>query len=166
MNKKTATSFIGLVLSTAISVCWAGDNVKSALGGGLGAAAGAAVGQKIGGDKGTIVGGAAGGALGAAATSQGCGRKGAIVGGAIGGGAGAAVGQQTGKNGAVVGAGVGGAAGAAIGNDMTSCRDGKPVAASAQARPQAVATTSVANQPCRPHPKGKAKGWSKNHREC
>lgn len=164
MNKKTAISFAALLLGTAFSACWAGDTVKSALGGGLGGAAGAAVGQKIGGDKGTIVGGAAGGALGAAATSQGCGRKGAIVGGAIGGGAGAAIGQQTGKNGAIVGAGVGGAAGAAVGNDMTSCRDGKPVA-SAQARPQPVAT-SVANQPCRPHPKGKAKGWSKNHREC
>jgi hypothetical protein len=165
MKKKAAMSFAALTLSTAISVCWAGDNVKSALGGGLGAAAGAAVGQKIGGDKGTVVGGAAGGALGAAATNQGCGRKGAIVGGAIGGGAGAAIGQQTGRNGAIVGAGVGGAAGAAVGNDMTTCRDGKPVAASTQARPQAVAT-SVADQPCRPRPKGKAKGWSKNHREC
>lgn len=164
MNKRTATSFLAVALGAAVCVCWAGDTAKTALGGGLGAAAGAAVGQKIGGDKGTIIGGVAGGALGAAATSDGCGKKGAVVGGAIGGGAGAAIGQQSGKNGAIVGAGVGGAAGAAVGKDMSSCRDGKPVART-QAQSQPV-VTSVASQPCRPHPKGKAKGWSKNHREC
>jgi hypothetical protein len=169
MTKKAITSLVAATLVTAVSVCWAGDTLKSGLGGGLGAAAGAAVGDKLGGNNGAVVGGAAGGAIGAAATTQGSGRKGAVVGGAVGGAAGAAIGQQTGgKNGAIVGAGLGGAAGAAVGREMTAGRDSKPVtqAVQAQPQPQAAAVVSVGHERCGHHPKGKAKGWSKNHKEC
>lgn len=95
------------------------DELRTILGGGVGAAAGTILGQSVGGRSGAVIGGALGGATGAAVTTRGHGQNGAILGGALGGAAGAAVGQSTGgRNGAVVGAGLGGAAGATIGRSV------------------------------------------------
>jgi len=92
------------------------SNLKTAVGGGVGAAAGTAVGQAVGGNTGAIVGAAVGGGVGGAVTTKGEARTGAIIGGAAGGATGAVVGQKVGgSTGAVVGAGIGGAGGAAIG---------------------------------------------------
>ena len=86
------------------------DELRTILGGGVGAAAGTILGQSVGGRSGAVIGGALGGATGAAVTTHGHGQNGAILGGALGGAAGAAVGQSTGgRNGAVLGAGLGGA---------------------------------------------------------
>lgn len=95
------------------------DDMRTILGGGVGAAAGTILGQSVGGRSGAVIGGALGGATGAAVTTRGHGQNGAVLGGALGGAAGAAVGQSTGgRNGAVLGAGLGGAAGATIGRSV------------------------------------------------
>ena len=95
------------------------DDMRTILGGGVGAAAGTILGQSVGGRSGAVIGGALGGATGAAVTTRGRGQNGAVLGGALGGAAGAAVGQSTGgRNGAVLGAGLGGAAGATIGRGV------------------------------------------------
>ena len=95
------------------------DDLRTILGGGVGAAAGTILGQSVGGRSGAVIGGALGGATGAAVTTRGPGQNGAVIGGAVGGAAGAAVGQSTGgRNGAVLGAGLGGAAGATIGRGV------------------------------------------------
>ncbi len=105
-----------LVSVSAHHAIAADSNLKTAVGGGLGAAAGTAVGQAVGGNTGGIVGGAVGGGVGGAVTTNGEGRTGAIVGGAAGGATGAAIGQKVGgSTGAIVGAGAGGAGGAVIG---------------------------------------------------
>ena len=95
------------------------DDLRTILGGGVGAAAGSILGQSVGGRNGAVIGGALGGATGAAVTTRGHGQNGAILGGALGGATGAVVGQSVGgRNGAVVGAGMGGAAGATIGRNV------------------------------------------------
>ena len=92
------------------------DELRTILGGGVGAAAGTILGQSVGGRSGAVIGGALGGAAGAAVTTHGHNQNGAVLGGALGGAAGAVVGQSVGgRNGAVMGAGMGGAAGASIG---------------------------------------------------
>lgn len=111
--------FALLVSITAQHAIAADSNLKTAVGGGLGAAAGTAVGQAVGGNTGGIVGGAVGGGVGGAVTTKGEGRTGAIIGGAAGGATGAAVGQKVGgSTGAIVGAGAGGAGGAVIGKTI------------------------------------------------
>lgn len=108
---------LAILVSITVQHAFAADsNLKTAVGGGLGAAAGTAVGQAVGGNTGAIVGGAVGGGVGGAVTTKGEGRTGAIIGGAAGGATGAAVGQKVGgTTGAIVGAGAGGAGGAVIG---------------------------------------------------
>ncbi len=95
------------------------SNVKTAVGGGVGAAAGTMIGQSVGGKTGAIVGAAVGGGVGGAVTTEGEARTGAIIGGVAGGATGAVVGQKVGgSTGAVVGAGLGGAGGAVIGKTI------------------------------------------------
>jgi hypothetical protein len=69
------------------------SNLKTILGGGVGAAAGTAIGGVVGGKTGEVVGGAVGGGLGGAVTTKGEGQAGAVIGGAAGGAGGAVVGK-------------------------------------------------------------------------
>ena len=61
------------------------SNLKTILGGGIGAAAGTALGGVVGGRTGEVVGGAVGGGLGGAVSTRGEGQTGAMIGGAAGG---------------------------------------------------------------------------------
>jgi hypothetical protein len=170
-----------LVAATLLALSTTGvtaQDLKTAVGAGVGGAAGAAVGQAVGGSTGSVVGGAVGGATGAAVTTKsGEGRTGAIVGGAVGGGAGAAVGQSMGgTTGAIVGAGVGGATGAVVGRNI----QGNSVPApTGSATKTTVITTAAVRQPTlvvvdcnerwekKGHPgKGWAKGHYKNKKGC
>jgi hypothetical protein len=156
------------------------QDLKTAVGAGVGGAAGAAVGQAVGGSTGAVVGGAVGGGTGAAVTTKsGEGRTGAIVGGAVGGGAGAAVGQSMGgTTGAIVGAGVGGATGAVVGRNIQGNSVPAPKASASRTT---VITTAAVRQPSvvvvdagcqerwekKGHPgKGWAKGHNKNKKHC
>ena len=74
------------------------DDMRTILGGGVGAAAGTILGQSMGGRSGAVIGGALGGATGAAVTTRGRGQNGAVLGGALGGAAGATIGRGVGRD--------------------------------------------------------------------
>jgi hypothetical protein len=166
---------VAAVLAALSSGVFAQD-LKTAVGAGVGGAAGAAVGQAVGGSTGSVIGGAVGGGTGAAVTTKsGEGRTGAIVGGAVGGGAGAAVGQSMGgKTGAIVGAGVGGATGAVVGRNI---QGNSPAPAVGAAQTTTVISGGqrvvMVDGGCydkwekKGHPgKGWAKGHNKNKKHC
>ena len=107
---------LALLLAVSGTAMAEDSNLKTAVGGGLGAAAGTALGGILGGKNGELIGGAVGGGVGGAVSTRGEGRTGAVLGGAAGGVTGAAVGHKVGgSTGAIVGAGAGGAGGAVIG---------------------------------------------------
>jgi len=119
MLKKIAPALVVATLAGLTALPAAADDLRNALGGGLGGAGGAAVGGALGGQTGSVIGGAIGGGAGGALTANGRERKGAIVGGAVGGGVGAAAGNAMGgRTGGIVGAGLGGGAGAALGGNV------------------------------------------------
>lgn len=165
----TVVTAVALVVVAAPSAT--AQDLKTAIGSGVGGAAGAAIGQAVGGSSGAVVGGAVGGGAGAAVTTRGGeGRTGAIIGGAVGGGAGAAVGQSVGgTTGSIAGAGIGGAAGAVVGRNIqgSSAPAARPVTVQPSAgvvspagRQQVVMVDGCADKWEKKHP---GKGWAKGH---